>query len=457
MSVLVRVAATVKGLLIGDQFLRRNPLFYPAAMRVLARLERATLEERKQFTHERLRRVLQAARQTPYGKRIGAGEDITAWPLLEKEHVRDEPLAFVCPPVWLSSPGSTSGTTGVPLKVYRSFQCVATEQASIDRLFLAKGVNPTRMRVAVLRGDNIKDPSDHQPPFWKFVASGRRMVMSSNHLSRQTIDAYHAALSAFEPDCLMAYPTSLESLCKLLQETERSLHIPLVVTSSETLAAHTRRLAREVLKADLIDYYGQGERVAFAYSFEEGNYRFLAGYGFVELQAVEEEGDTVLYEIIGTGLWNLRMPLVRYRSGDLIRLPAGLSEAQLEAIAYGVEPFGGVLGRQGDYLIAPDGARLTGIDHIPRDVRHVVRMQVIQESLDRVRILVVPATGFNEHDRQQILHNALLKLPAEMQLEIEVVADVVRAAHNKAPFVIRKFEQTGGLCNEHAPARQQDH
>jgi phenylacetate-CoA ligase len=457
MSVVKSLAAKLKSLSLGDVLLRRNPLFYPDALRVLNHLDGATLEERRRFTEMRLKKVLQAASRTPYGRQVGAGKDIAAWPLLEKSLVRDDPLAFVLPPVWLSSPASTSGTTGLPLKLYRSFHSVCVEQASIDRLMLAKGVNPRTARTAVLRGENIKDPTDRQPPFWKFAAGGQRMVMSSNHLSPQTIEAYYSALTAFAPECLMAYPTALESLCRLLQEAGRCLHIPLVVTSSETLTPQTRRLAQEVLGAELVDYYGQAERVAFAYSFREEEYRFLAGYAFVELLPSGEEEDAVLYEIVGTNLWNLKMPLIRYRTGDLIRLPKGLSTSQIEAICYGVEPFGGVLGRQGDYLVSPDGAHLMGIDHIPRDVEHVVRMQVIQESPYRVRILVVAAEGFNEQDRQQILHNAALKLPAEMQVEVEVVQELVRTAQNKVPFVIRKWSNEGGTQDDHAQTGQQSH
>lgn len=133
-----------------------------------------------------------------------------------------------------------------------------------------------------------------------------------------------------------------------------------------------------------------------------------------------------------------------FETGDLVRLPAGLSEADREAICYGVEPFPGVLGRCGDdHLVAPQGAHLMGIDYIPREVEHMVRMQVIQETLHRVRILVVPTPGFSERDRQQILHNASLKLPAEMQVEIEMVEELERTAQNKVPFVIRKFERVG--------------
>lgn len=455
MHALKSLSTKLKGQLLGDLLLRRHPLFYPPALELFERLEGATLEQRKQFTWERVRKVLQAASHTRYGRQMLSTDRIADCPLLEKPAVRDDPLAFVVKPVWLSSPASTSGTTGLPLKLYRSFQSVAVEQASIDRLLTAKGTNPRTARIAVLRGDNIKDPSDRQPPFWKFVARGRRMVMSSNHLSLQTIDAYCSALESFAPECLMAYPTSLESLCRFLQKTGRSLHIPLVVTSSEMLTSQTRRLAQEVLGADLVDYYGQAERVAFAYSFREGEYRFLPGYALVELLPVGNEDGMMLYEVVGTNLWNLRMPLVRYRTGDLIRLPAGLSEAHREAICYGVEPFPGVLGRDGDYLVAPHGTHLTGIDHIPREVEHVVRMQVIQETLHRVRILVVPTPSFSERDRQQILHNASLKLPAEMQVEIEMVEELERTAQNKTPFVIRRFERQEGSHHDHAQTGQQ--
>ena len=119
MSVVKSLAAKLKSLSLGDVLLRRNPLFYPDALRVLNHLDGATLEERRRFTKAHLKTVLQAASRTRYGRQVGAGEDIAAWPFLEKSLVRDDPLAFVLPPVWLSSPASTSGTTGLPLKLYR--------------------------------------------------------------------------------------------------------------------------------------------------------------------------------------------------------------------------------------------------------------------------------------------------------------------------------------------------
>jgi phenylacetate-coenzyme A ligase PaaK-like adenylate-forming protein len=134
---------------------------------------------------------------------MGAPSSIGDWPLLEKDRVRASPAAFVNGNAKLATHAATSGTTGVRLEVWRSFRSVAVEQAAIDRLLARVGVRPRTCRVAVLRGDDIKDPRDREPPFWISVAGGRRLVFSSNHLSPATVSEFAAALNAFEPDVRM--------------------------------------------------------------------------------------------------------------------------------------------------------------------------------------------------------------------------------------------------------------
>jgi len=432
-------AAAVKRTVVGDSLVRRMPLWYKPALRTFEYLSRASLEERRRFCERRLKIVLVAARRTPYGRRVRGTLQLSDWPLLDKEPLRACPRDFLRVPAWLTIPASTSGTTGTPLKLFRSYPSVSVEQAAIDWLLLRRGYNPRKLRYAVLRGESIKPPSDLTPPFWRIDANGRRLVLSSYHLNTSTIDYYHTVLSEFVPDCLLAHPSALESLCRLLQQKNKPLRIPLIVCSSEMLTPSARALAESVLHATLIDYYGQAERVAFAYSWHAREYWFLAGYAWTELIPVEHPPDSVVYEVVGTPLCNLAMPLVRYRTGDYIRLPRAVDDDELSAICFGVTPFEGIIGRSGDVLIAPDGAVLIGLSHISRDVDHVIRMQIVQERLDWVRILVIPDAGFSEADRQQILANARLKIPESMEVSVEVVESLERTAQAKTPFVIRKI------------------
>ncbi|MGH8229803.1 MAG: hypothetical protein ACREU3_18190, partial [Steroidobacteraceae bacterium] len=119
----------------------------------------------------------------------------------------------------------------------------------------------------------------------------------------------------------------------------------------------------------------------------------------------------------------------------LIRLRKGANAA---AVATGREPFLGILGRNGDYLIAPTGARLMGIDHIPRDVPRVLRAQFVQESPGLVRLLIVAAPGFDEESRQLLLRHARQKLPPSMSVRIETATALERDRSGKAPLVVRR-------------------
>ena len=422
-----KIALKLKTLRLGDLAVRRNPLLYAWARRQLDAPDARQLE-----------RILWIARRTAYGKRVHGTAELAAWPMLEKETVRAAPADFLAGAQFLASKASTGGTSGAPLPLARSLRSVVLEQAAIDGVIAALGADPAGARVAVLRGDNVKDPSDFRPPYWKLVAGGRRLVMSSNHLNAATVGAYAEALERFAPDLLWAYPTSLESLCVQLERAGMRLQVGRVLTSSEVLHPPVWRLAERTLGCRLADYYGQAERVAFAYALAPGEYRFLAGYSHVELVATRSEGPHTFYEIVGTGLWNHAMPLVRYRTGDLIRLPAAYTAQQVKEVQQGIRTFAGVLGRDSDILVSPEGVRLTGIDHFQREVANLRRIQVIQESATEVRVLVLGAPGFSEKDSAQLLANIRKKLPGSMRVDVECVEALERTSAAKTPFVIHR-------------------
>lgn len=442
MSAVASIAGFMKRHVVGPSLIRRNPFFYDRARSILDEGDRQDLAQRRAWSDAQVKRTLQFARRTEYGARVKGGDALQSWPFLEKEKLRNRQADFISGNRWLSAPASTGGTTGIPLSLVRSLRSVVFEQACQDRLIELLAADP-RGRVAILRGDNIKDPSDLKPPHWIKANGGRTLIFSSNVLNDETVGDYARALREFEPTLLCAYPTSLECLCRLLQKHGEQVQIPSVLTSSEVLKREAWTLARDTLGCDLADYYGQAERVTFAHALEPRTYRFLHTYGHVELRPfisdqIADAGQGVLYEIIGTTFWNDLMPLVRYRTGDLVRLPDHWGEREIEEVTLGLRSFSGVLGREQEILVCPKGVRLTGIDHIPRDVKHILRIQVIQETLSDVRILVLPAAGYSERDAAQLLQNARAKVPDSMQLRIETAQWLERTPRGKTPLVIHR-------------------
>ncbi|HEY8538632.1 MAG TPA: AMP-binding protein [Steroidobacteraceae bacterium] len=437
-NALLKIDDRLRRLAIGERFVRRNPLYYGKLRQQLLALRNASLEERIAFTKARLERVLHVASRTPYGRHLGAPPTLEKWPMMRKELVRDDPGAFHTTNTWFAARANTGGTTGTPLQLIRSPQSVVVEQVCIDQVIMELGSDPFTARIAVLRGDNVKDVSDTSPPYWTYAIGGRRLIFSTNHLSASTVRMYIDELARFRPDLLWVYPTSLESLCQLVAQEKLELHVPRVMSASEKLHPQVWTFAQEVLGCKLIDYYGQAERVAFAYAKTPGAYYFVPGYAFVEFIPHSVDGDLCTYEIVGTSLWNDAMPLVRYRTGDLMLTPRAWGAKELEEVAFGLRPFVGIVGRDGDVLLSPKGSKLVGIDHIPRGVPHILRIQVVQEDVHHIRVLVLPAPGFSARDREQLMHNARLKVPREMSIEIECVESLERTASGKTPLVIHR-------------------
>ena len=200
------------------------------------------------------------------------------------------------------------------------------EQASIDRVIAMAGANVRTARTVVLRGDNPRDLELSPNPDSETINGGRILTMSANAVTHVSVENVANSIEEFAPQLLCAYPTALETICRYLRDNDRRLAIPAVVTSSEVFRPEARRLCEYRLGARVIDYYGQAERIAFAYASEPREYRFSCAYSYVEFEAYDGQvlppnSPHQLYEVIGTSYWNSVLPMVRYRTGDLVRVP----------------------------------------------------------------------------------------------------------------------------------------
>ncbi len=426
----------LKRLDFGDRFVRRNPLYYGAIRRQIDSLQDCTLAQRMRWTEARLGPILAAARRTRYGQGVGNAGQLTDWPLLQKDRVRESPAAFHSG-AWFAARASTGGTTGTPVELVRSLAAIVAEQVCLDRMIRALDCDPRTAHIAVLRADAVKQAPDDRPPFWIYAAGGRRLVLSSAHLSECTLPSFLGELKKFRPDVLWVHPTMLEVLCRLLARSGEVLRVPGVLASSEVLAPQVWQLARELIGCAIVDYYGLAERVAFAHAASAGEYFFLPGYAAIELLPHASDGNEGWYEIVGTSLWNTAMPLVRYSTGDLIRTTTRCGERELQEIAYGIRPFSGVIGRSQDVLLSPNGRAVTpGVSHIAHGVEHLLRLQIVQHAADRIVLRVLAGPQFSHADADRLMRNAQRKAPPPARIDIEIVDGLERTARGKTPLVI---------------------
>lgn len=428
--------AQLKTASLGDAMIRRFPPLYRRYRAELRAFDAADADARRAMQQVLIEDVLASATSLP-GYSNHAGKPLAVYPELTKARLRTDQEAFQTVSGLLATKAATSGSSGVPLAIKRSFASVVFEQAAIDHVVALAGRDFRRDRVAILRGEAIKSPSDANPPYWRFERGGRIMNFSVAHLKRETARAFITALETFSPAILWAYPSALEMLAACLDLTGRRLAVPVVLTSSEVLTGEVRARAETLFGARVVDYYGQAERVCFAYALEAGAYHFMPAYGHVELPATDDRAPG-RHRIIATNLRNSAQPLIRYRTDDIAVLPDNADAAHLEEVALGLRSFARIEGRESDYLAAPDGSRLIGMNHVPRGIEGLLQMQLRQTDADRVLVLAVPGEVPVDALRAEIEARVAARLPDTMHVEVRFCEAIAREKSGKMPLVVRE-------------------
>ena len=409
--------------------------------------ERLPLEVLQARQNELLRaHVCRAGRNVPYYRdlfaRLGLSpediqtvEDLQRLPILEKEDVRGQEERFVDPTVRWTFKATTSGTTGKPLRLFRDYHNVNLENAALWRQRRWAGYDLGQRR-ATLRGDLIVPGERARPPFWVHLPATRQLLMSSYHMSEAFLPDYLARLRAFRPDAVEAYPSSAYRLAFFMaQHGEEPLGVKGVFTSSETVFDHQLAVIERML-GPVFDYYGTGERSALFCQCEERRYHYAMDYSVVEFMP----GRDGMQRVIGTTLHNAAMPFIRYDSGDLVEkdsepCPCGRTFPTVRS----------VVGRQDDYVVTPSGRWLGRLNLIFAGVPNVIESQIVQERIDAVRFLILPAPDFGPADRAVLAERARERLGSEVTFTIEEVGTIPRTSRGKYQLVVSHLtpEQTG--------------
>lgn len=360
--------------------------------------------------------------------------------ILEKRDVKDHQDAFVsqvalardCTTVF------TSGTTGSPLEVVASKASVAQNFAFFSSFLREHGLDPFAWS-ATFAGRLIVPKSQVAPPFWRCNRAMRTWLFSSYHIGLATIPAYLRQLEKVEPTYIDSYPSSIYAIARYVvdRKVRHSIRPVAVVTSSEVLTARQREVIEEAFKCPVFDQYGSAEMVVFAAQCRSGSYHVHPLYGVTEV--VNERGEECAPgepgELVATGLLNAAMPLIRYRIGDRASLrttpcPCGNTFPALSE----------VLGREDDYIVTPEGHLVGRLDPLFKGLKGIGEAQIVQESVERIDVVVVPGEGFDERAKAILIGSLRERLGERIGIQVHTVDAIPRTANGKFRSVISKLK-----------------
>lgn len=367
-------------------------------------------------------------------------EDITQLPILDKQTLRGNEVEFINQSIALDqcSHGFTSGTTGTPINLYETQESFSFRWAFVARLRAWAGLSDPLYprRVQFTGRDIIPDSQDKSTRvYWRTNWPGNALLCSTSHLSLDTVPYYVEKLSSFRPDLIEGYPSAMLIIARIAWR--RGLKLPrprALIVSAETLSPDDRAELEAAFGCRVFDQYAASEPSCFWCDCECGQMHINPEYGISEI--VDENGIPVGVgeegEVIVTSFLNPAMPLIRYRLGDTAILGSSQS-CDCGRVMPRVER---ITGRVDDILFVPERGYVGRLDPAFKGLSEIIEAQIIQESLENIRVLIVPGAGFGENQEHKLRDNLQTKLGCRVNLEFEQVNSIPRGSNGKFRSVV---------------------
>ena len=403
----------------------------------LAASERWRPERLAELQSAKLRRLVEhAARHCPFYRDRGLPsggssitlDDLAAVNLLTRDDLRRRGRRMC----WQHMPGKrladfTRGTTEERLAYFWDRRRQAWDKANRLRGHAWHGFTPDDRELHVWPVDPPRTP---QAALRQWLRAGRdhllgELQIDSLHAFKDRLALTWRAWRRFDPSRVTAYPSVLAQLIRDGRRAGCRLGNPAlrkVFLTGEVTFPWQRRLIETELGVPTVQMYGVQEAGALSFACEFESWHVAAESAIIEIiRDGRAASPGELGEVVVTGLESRAMPLIRYCTGDVVRVPGrvspggGLSSvqglptsggggghSQLSLIGSGPCPCGRglpvmpkVVGRAGDFLENSDG-RWVEPAVVVASLGEVLQdgtFQVRQDACGDVQVLVVPTSG----------------------------------------------------------------
>lgn len=295
---------------------------------------------------------------------------------------------------------STSGTTGGKINLYTDKPSNVLEFVHYWRSWGWAGYK-LGDTFANLASETFVFPQKRKNSLHCFHYLTRELTINSSLITRRYSDEFLRIFRKFKPLFLKGLPTYLYMFALVINEKKNhGISFKAIFSQGATLLPYQRDFIERVFACRVFDLYGHMERTVAISQCPLGAYHIHLDYGIAELVepriplAGECDGDTCVKEIVGTSLHNFSMPLVRYRTGDYVKLKRSPEKC---SCGRGFPVIASVIGRETDVVITPAGIAVTGLFTVFNHTPGVVMAQIIQEKIDRLLVKIVPASEYPDH------------------------------------------------------------
>jgi phenylacetate-CoA ligase len=358
--------------------------------------------------------------------------DLEAFPILTKADIRRHErslLSSAFDPSKLRVK-RTSGSTGVPLSIRIDEPAVQWKTACTIRSDEWSGYR-LGQRVAKVWGN---------PEYRQFGWKGRirnflfdrAVYLDTLNLTDERIRAFARQLVRRRPGLIFGHAHSLYLLaCSLRKAKIDGIRPSGIISTAMLLHDWQRRTIEDVLGCPVTNRYGCEETSLIASECEVHQ-----GLHINSDSLYAEAKSTESAPLLLTDLTNRAMPLIRYQVGDMV-----LGSGRSCRCGRGLPMLERIEGREADYVLTPDGRLISGIsltENFALLITGAAQVQIVQESLERFTIRLVPGDDFTDASYRQIADLVEETFGSAVRYEVDLVDAIPQEASGKYRFCISK-------------------
>lgn len=405
---------------------------YSQYLKLFKKNKNLTLKELQECQDLKFISLLEyAKKESPFYKELYAEipnifttKNIKILPIVSKEQLRKNINSIYTIPKAQGIISKTGGTTGKSLEVIFTHQNMQERFAMLDNFRSQFGYRLGK-RTAWFSGKNLLTPKDlKRNQFWKTDYWHKVRYYSTFHIKGDYLKYYIDDLIKYKPQYFVGFPSTMYEIAKYGRENKLDFPegvIKAIFPTAETVTPSTRNLIESFFKTSIYDQYASSEGAPFILECKNKNLHLEMQSGVFE---VLDDNDQPAKEgrLVVTSFTTHGTPLIRYDIEDRIELSdevcdCGNNNPLVKQI----------LGRIDDYIFSKETGKINlgNISNTLKDVKGIIKFQVIQEKLENLTIkVVIDGDIFSQKDEKQFLMNWRDRVGNLMKLDLEFVEDI---------------------------------
>jgi len=365
-----------------------------------------------------------------YDARAPARAQLARLPLLPRNEVRQHYLSMrsesLPPGHGGIAEGQTSGSTGMPLRFFKSGMSSLMWRAFTLREHLWQQRDLGGTLAAMRRGGSGRVDN------WGLATLG--LIATGPCMARGlegSVDEQLQWLEQEQPDYIITYPTNAAELARLA--IARSVQLPRlrqVRTLGEALPQDLRALVRRAWNVGVADIYSTEETGYIALQCPAHEHYHVQSEGVI-VEILDEEGHACAPgqtgQVVLTTLHNFAMPLVRYAIDDYAEFGEPCDCGR------GLPVLRRILGRTRNMLVTADGGRYWPAigSQVLADYAGVRQFQLAQVSFTQLEMRLVCDAPLPPAEEDRLRAHILSRLPRGLLLRFAYRDLIARGAGGK--------------------------